>query len=243
MKPILIIKAGSTFPNIASKYGDFDDWVISGTNASRKHFRVVSIFQNEPLPEIDLFSGVVITGSHSMVSDDESWINDAINWLKKASKEKIPIFGICFGHQLICHALGGIVDYHPKGLEIGCVEVQKHDSAQDFLFKDLPKRFNVYVTHKQSVVTLPPGANILASNAFERHQAVVINNHIWGVQFHPEFNQEIMIEYIEEHREYLQDRNLDIDSLIESTKPLLNGNHLLVKFYEYISRVENWKRD
>ena len=67
-KKILIIKTGSTFPALVSRLGDFDDWVISGMKLPKERFLTVSVFKNEALPSTDEISGIVIPGSHDMVT-------------------------------------------------------------------------------------------------------------------------------------------------------------------------------
>lgn len=236
MKPILIIKTGQTFPSLAAKYGDFEDWIISGMALTRDHFTVVAPFLSQPLPGASEISGVVITGSHAMVSDSEPWSVATAHWLRKIAETAIPVLGICYGHQLIADTLGGKVDFHPEGHEIGSVKITKTAAAaKDPLFCDLPQKLMVHVAHAQSVVTLPRQATLLAKNDFEPHHAFVIDNHIWGVQFHPEFNQEITQAYILELKEELQKKGLDAAQLISSLRPSCYGDLLLQRFYEICS--------
>ena len=231
MKPVLIIKTGNTFPSIAAEHGDFEDWIISGMRIAENDFSVVSPFMGQPLPGREEFSGIVITGSHSMVSEIQAWAEKVAAWLREVVSGSVPILGICYGHQLIAHAMGGKVDYHPKGREIGTVEVTRTTVAEDdLLFRDLPPVFDAYAAHAQSVVRLPPEAEILASNSFEPHHAFVLNNHVWGVQFHPEFNENIMRAYIIEQRDILQNEGHDISRMISSIRPCIYGESLLRRF-------------
>ena len=233
MKSILIVKTGSTFPTIAKKYGDFEDWIISRTQIPQNNFSIVSPFMGQPLPKQDDFAGIIITGSHSMVTEYETWGEHIAKWLPKAVETGVPILGICYGHQLLAHAMDGKAGFHPNGLEIGTVEVSKSRSANnDLLFSDLPTSFEVQVNHTQSVLRLPPKAKILASNAFEPHQAFVLQKHAWGVQFHPEFNQDIMKCYIMEQKDLLLAEGYDIDQLMSAVRPSLFGEAILSRFCE-----------
>ncbi|MBW1714829.1 MAG: glutamine amidotransferase [Deltaproteobacteria bacterium] len=233
MKSILIIKTGSTFPAIAKKYGDFEDWIISGTKIPRNKFSIVSPFMGQPLPEQDNFAGIIITGSHSMITEYETWSENIAKWVPKALEIGIAILGICYGHQLLAHAMGGRAGFHPNGFEIGTVKVSKTRFAKDdLLFADLPASLEVQVNHSQSVLKLPPEAKILASNTFEPHQAFVLQKHAWGVQFHPEFNQDIMKCYIMEQKDLLLAQGYDIDQLMSAVRPSLFGEAILNRFCE-----------
>ncbi len=240
MKPILIIKTGQTFSSIASRFGDFEDWIIAGIGLPKDHFTIVSPFLSQPLPEADKISGVIITGSHAMVSDAELWSITTGNWLKKIAATSLPILGICYGHQLLAETLGGKVDFHPGGREIGTVQISKTDNAeQDPLFCDLPNTLMVHVAHAQSVIKRPKRAKLLAKNDFEPHHAFVIDNHIWGVQFHPEFTEKITEAYILELESTLQKEGFDIPQLIASLSPSHYGNTLLRRFCEICRQGQN----
>ncbi len=199
---------------------------------SRDHFLIVSPFLSEPLPPAEKVSGIIITGSHAMVSDAEAWSIKTANWLKEVATTNIPLLGICYGHQLIAEALGGKVDFHPEGREIGTVNITLTTAAKsDPLFCDLPEELMVHVAHAQSVIKLPQQAKRLAKNDFEPHHAFVIDNHIWGVQFHPEFTEEITKAYILELKETLQNEGFDILQLISALGPSQYGDILLKRFY------------
>jgi len=233
MKSILIVKTGSTFPTIAKKYGDFEDWIISGTQIPQNNFSIVSPFMGQPLPKQNAFAGIIITGSHSMVTGYETWSENIAKWLPNAVEIGIPILGICYGHQLLAHAMGGRAGFHPNGFEIGTVKVSKTRFANDdLLFCDLPASFEVQVNHTQSVLRFPREAKILASNTFEPHQAFVLQKHAWGVQFHPEFNQDIMKCYIMEQKDLLLAKGYDIDQLMSAVRPSLFGEVILKRFCE-----------
>ena len=78
------------------------------------------------------------------------------------------------------------------------------DSATDRLFRGLPPRFSVHVTHSQTVLSLPPDAISLAANSFDRGHAIRIGSCAWGVQFHPEYDTSVMRSYIEEQAQELE---------------------------------------
>ncbi|MEL7568807.1 MAG: gamma-glutamyl-gamma-aminobutyrate hydrolase family protein [Bacillota bacterium] len=153
-------------------------------------------YLNKPAPELDDVSAIIITGSHSMVTDQDDWSMALCAWLRSHRSKCIPTLGICYGHQLISQAFGGQVDYYPQGKELGTVSIQLTEAGiSDPLLGVLPRSFLGHVAHSQTVLQLPPGARILAKNDFEQHHAFVLDDCIWGVQFQPEFNAGITEAY------------------------------------------------
>lgn len=189
-KPLLILKVGSTHPHIAAELQDFEHWIQAGLQDPALPVTVIDPREGQALPAQADIAGVVVTGSHSMVSDREPWSEATAAWLRDAVAAEVPVLGICYGHQLLAHALGGEVGYHPQGIELGTVPVSLHDAAQDDpLFAGLPPQFDAQAAHRQSVRRLPDGATLLAGNHFEPHHAFRFGSRAWGVQFHPEFGE------------------------------------------------------
>src|SRR5690606_19105267 len=99
--------------------------------------------------------------------------------------------------QLLAHALGGAVDYNPRGREMGTVEVAlAGHAATDPLFEGLPETLAAHATHLQTVLAPPPGATVLARSALDDCQAFRWGEATWGLQFHPEFSTGMMRGYI-----------------------------------------------
>ncbi len=193
---ILIIKTGSTLPGLKAKRGDFEDWIRQGMGLSAPHVAVVDVASGEDLPPARACAGIAITGSHDMVSERLPWSERTAEWLCGAVRAGVPTLGICYGHQLLAHALGGRVGYNPRGPEMGTTEISLQDSARtDALLSGLPRTLKVHASHSQSVLTLPPKAVLLASNPWDENQAFRIDDCAWGVQFHPEFDAGIMRAY------------------------------------------------
>ncbi|MCP4693269.1 MAG: glutamine amidotransferase, partial [Desulfobacterales bacterium] len=204
MEKILIVKTGETTPEILSQRGDFEDWIISGMGVEPGTVSVVDVVRGEDFPDYDAVSGVVITGSHDMVTDHLEWSERTAKWLPGAVDRRIPILGICYGHQLLAHAMGGVVENNPRGLEFGNTAVTLTGAARtDPLFKGFPSPLGVHASHTQTVRKLPEGAIHLASNAMDANHAFRIGECARGIQFHPEFDADIMIRYINTFREML----------------------------------------
>lgn len=237
MKKIFIIKAGNTFSDIENIFGGFDQWARDLMGNVNLEVLTLDVNKDFQLPDVKKCAGVVITGSHAMVSEKLAWSEQIAQWIPRLIEAKIPLLGICYGHQLLAHALGGKVGFHPKGKEVGTVEVTLlRDGLKDSLFKDVTESFKAHVTHAQTVLTLPTAAVRLAENSFEPNHAFRIGHSAWGVQFHPEFSDVIMRLYIEKQEGDLEKGGQDVVGLLQNVKKTPLSTSILKNFAAIIMK-------
>lgn len=237
MKRIIIVKAGSTFSDTAEKYGDFEDMVCRGLGVDPESVQVVNPARGETLPEPRECCAVVITGAHCMVTDNLPWSLAIEAWIPELVQSGIPLLGICYGHQLLGRAMGGRVDYHPGGREVGTVAVRLcAEGGHDPLFAALPRNFKVHATHGQSVLTLPPGAVLLAENDYEPHHAFRLGRCAWGVQFHPEYDSRVMRDYVTAQADGLLQAGQDVTLLQQNVQETPEANSILAAFAQLAIR-------
>lgn len=226
MKKIYILKAGTTFEDIVTKYGNFEDWILRYINGVST--QVVDVQKGEEIPSFENCAGVIITGSHAMVTEEHAWSLKIEEFVKELIKFEIPLLGICYGHQLMAKSLGAKVDYHPHGMELGTVNIALlEESKNDAIFKHLPTDFDVHVVHAQSALTLPLNAILLASNKFEKNHAFRVGTNAWGVQFHPEYDANIMKAYI---NEVAKDKPINKDEISLHVKDTPYSNKIIKLF-------------
>jgi GMP synthase (glutamine-hydrolysing) len=234
-RTLWILKTGDALPPLRAVHGDFEDWIARGLaqngNLPALPVRTLDARTTTPWPAMEGIAGVVVTGSPAMVTDREPWSERAAAWLAQLVDAQVPVLGLCYGHQLLAHALGGEVARHPGGLEIGTVAIQQMPAAEgDALFGDLPIEFAAHVVHEQSVRRLPPGAVALAANAHEAHHAFRVGPSAWGVQFHPEFSDGVMRDYVQCFAPSLRRTGVDADALQHQVQPTPHAGSLLARF-------------
>jgi GMP synthase (glutamine-hydrolysing) len=231
MSYLLIIKTGSTMPDIHEQYGDFEDWMVEALEVDRDLVKTIDVTRGGELPDCRHLSGIIITGSHAMVTERHPWSDVTAAWLRIAVDKQIPILGICFGHQLLAYALGGTVDYMPDGREVGTLTVHLRPEVQDDpLLHGLPSQIQVQLSHRQAVMTLPPEVVWLGASDRVCHQAFRYGDCVWGMQFHPEFTVGVMTAYTQYAREGLVREGFDPEAIVQSIEETPVGLEIMQRF-------------
>jgi GMP synthase (glutamine-hydrolysing) len=235
MDPTLIVKTGTAIESLAAS-GDFEDWICRGMDIDRGSIEVVNVFDGEPLPSPDRFAGIVVTGSPAMVTHRDPWSESTAAWLGDAIAAGNPTLGICYGHQLIAHALGGEVGENPRGREIGTVDVTLEPTAQgDALLTGFSGRLRIHMSHSESVLQLPDDATRLGSTRQDPNAAFSIGS-AWGIQFHPEFDADIMQGYVTARRAALEAEGIDPEERLASIAECPDGPSVLQRFHALLQR-------
>lgn len=132
------------------------------------------------------YDRILISGSLTSANDTSPWTHRLEDFIRRAVQEKIPMLGVCFGHQMIARSLGG-ADFVRKAQipEFGWSQIDvKHPTP---LFDGLPKSFHSYSSHFDEVSRLPKDFKLLASSEVCPIQAFEVDHlPVFGIQFHPE---------------------------------------------------------
>lgn len=143
----------------------------------------------------DTCDAYLITGSPKGVYDEERWIGQLQEFIRAAYAARRKLVGICFGHQILAHALGGMAAKSEKGWGIGR-HVVDIAAEREWMQPALPTG-GFYFCHQDQVTELPAAAERLAGNSFCPNGMFVIGedgkgDRVFGLQAHPEFTPEVM---------------------------------------------------
>jgi len=138
------------------------------------------------------YDGIAITGSSLHIYNGGDEVMRQIELVRAALKTGTPLFGSCWGLQVITAAAGGSVRKNPKGREIGFGRGIRLTEAgrKHPMYVGKLDVFNAPTVHLDEVEALPAGATVLATNAMSDVQSVEIRTNgsvAWGVQYHPEY--------------------------------------------------------
>ena len=187
---------GDPVPAVAARRGPFERFIRgrAGDAWGRGRWATYEVRRGAPLPGPRDADAFIMTGSSSSVTERAPWMLRAEELLRQIAAARVPMLGICFGHQMLAQALGGEVRRNPFGREIGTVRLTR--VADDPVFAGLPRVFDVHETHVDAVVKLPPGAEVLATTSLDPAAVFRVGGLIRGVQFHPELDADIMRGYV-----------------------------------------------
>lgn len=235
-KSLIIIQVGTAPQSLRDLHGDLPHWFCQAIGVSPADVDVVRVFEDETLPPPDARRAAIITGSWAMVSDRLPWSEKTAEWIRDAVAIEMPLFGVCYGHQLMAWALGGDVEYHPKGREAGTQTVYLNAAAaNDPLLSHLSETFPAHLTHRQTVTRLPEGASVLASSLHDNHQIVRYGPRAVSVQFHPEMTPEIATDLLRLNRTTIEKEGIDADSLVAGVLPAPGAAEILRRFVQDVT--------
>ncbi|MCB2117801.1 type 1 glutamine amidotransferase [Albidovulum sp.] len=176
-----ILQTGQAPEVLRTEMGDYPDMfvrLLANRGLTFKSFHVEGMEFPKDVHECD---GWLITGSRHGAYEDHPFIRPLEDFIRKAFAERVPVVGICFGHQIIAQALGGKVEKFRGGWAVG---------PQDYDFGT--EKVNLNAWHQDQVVERPAAAEVVGSNAFCENAALLYGDRAFTVQAHPEYGNDFI---------------------------------------------------
>lgn len=148
--------------------------------------------------DLGSYDGFVVSGSPHDAHGEEPWVRCLCALVQALHAMGKRVLGICFGHQVLCRALGGTVGRARGGWDVGVKKVTfVQDSLEGFDFLgeldvELPSSASLIEVHQDEVWEVPPGATVLASSEKTRVEAFAVGEVALGIQGHPEYTTDIL---------------------------------------------------
>ena len=181
-----ILLAGHVAEALTPDYGDYDAMFESLLDGYGFTFTCYPVVDMEFPARPEAADGWLITGSRHGVYEDHTWLQPLEDLIRATFDARVPMAGICFGHQIIAQALGGKVEKFSGGWAVG---------RQVYDFDDHgPLSLNAW--HQDQVVSIPGGAKVIARNPFCRIAALTYGDRVFTVQAHPEFRCDFLKDLI-----------------------------------------------
>ncbi|MCY3769170.1 MAG: type 1 glutamine amidotransferase [Gammaproteobacteria bacterium] len=181
-------------PDDQPQYGTYTEMFQNSLDPDAQSIALEPIrcFEGETLPVPEQYDGYVISGSRYSVYEDRFWIKRLMQFVRDCWDQNVKMVGICFGHQLIAHALGGKTVKADAGWGFG-IQSAAVTEKQPWMtnFGDLNgDHYNLVVIHQDQVLEIPPHFRAVAKNDFCPNSMIVGGNTMLGIQGHPEFSKE-----------------------------------------------------
>ena len=158
--------------------------------------------------DFDNVDGVISLGGPQNVGENHPWMAPEIEFLRETHKRQLPLLGVCLGHQLIAHALGGKVAPMDKP-EWGFPVVNQLPVANtDTILAGVPWSSRQFQAHAQEVKELPPGTTVLQSSDACKIQAFRGGLRTYAFQYHFECDRDMVMKFAESSRDELAALNL-----------------------------------
>ncbi|HVW91946.1 MAG TPA: gamma-glutamyl-gamma-aminobutyrate hydrolase family protein, partial [Devosia sp.] len=186
---LTIVEAGDVPESLSGRFGPYASMFTRMFETAGAHYdyEVVRIHHGEPFPEPEGLEAIVLPGSPAGVYDNHlGWMAPLRDFIRRAYAAKVPMVGICFGHQIMADALGGDVRKSEKGWGLG-----RHSYAVTGKAGGLGGGLDtlaIACSHQDQVIVPPREAEVILASDFTPNAGLAYRNGAaLSFQPHPEF--------------------------------------------------------
>jgi GMP synthase-like glutamine amidotransferase len=190
---IAVLNANVDRSRFAQGWPDDAQKVIAGLRPHRPQWQY-SAWQacDGELPPADNDAeGWVITGSIASVTEEAPWMLALEARIRQRVAQQQPTAGLCFGHQLVAKALGGLVGHSPGGWQLGVATTVLQGTRPDWLPPG-QAAFALHAVHEEQVLHPPEGVDVIGGNVNTPCAALCAGRHLFTTQYHPELSRPFM---------------------------------------------------
>lgn len=238
-----ILACGTNRAQWLDAHGDFADWFkpfLLNAADRQVSFKVYRAHLDELPNDADEADAWLITGSPVSVYEELAWQTALIKFLHSTIPCK-PVIGVCYGHQLLHHMLGGKVEKSLSwGIGAHTYDVIKHPSWLCHGDNSDPQQFTLLASHQDQVTSLAPDSTLLATSTFCPNAVTQIGASVLTVQAHPELTKSLMSEVCEFRRE--QQGTVLTDQALTSLSNPVNDKEFgqwIFSFIDHVHAQEN----
>ncbi|MGL1935592.1 MAG: homoserine O-succinyltransferase [Fibrobacterales bacterium] len=184
---LALLKCDTVVPELIGIDGDYDDLFTHAFHSVSLGVTIdtFNVHAQEYPIDYTTYDAFVISGASASAYDDLPWIHRLEEYIEILHATEQILIGICFGHQIIAQALGGVVIQSDKGWGVGSQDVAIHSNEQ-WMFPKADS-FAIPLSHRDQVETLPQDAKCIGSNEFCPHSVFTMRNTLC-FQGHPEYS-------------------------------------------------------
>lgn len=196
----LTAQSSETFADLPRVGQLIEGWLSSAL--SEAEFTIYDIAHGGKLPSEAEFDGLLVSGSEKGVYEDIHWIPPLRELLVSTQKVGKPIFGICFGHQLMAETFGGKAEKSEAGYHVGARK-----------FVEGEKTYEANVWHQDQVTELPPNSKVTSSAPYCPIGGLEYDFPALSVQYHPEYTADHLTQVIEKGGDLYMSSEMAQDAL------------------------------
>ena len=220
---ICILETDIPTDKLKAEHGDFADMFVEWLSPAMPDtsWDSVKVYDNAALPRIGEFDGYMITGCRHGVYDPLPWLDSFCGFLRHLRDARIPVGGVCFGHQVMAHAYGGKVALSPEGWVLGA------DSYDGKV---------AIAVHQDQVHSAPDVSRTIAGSARCAIGRIEYEFPALSVQYHPEFTPTFMQALLDEYETTRIDKALT-DTARETLNQRFHTGELAQDFARLFERA------
>ena len=177
LKKIGILQTGIVGGELGEQFGEYPQMFMDLLGTEDFTYVTYSVVENVFPTSVEDCDGWIITGSKHGAYEDHPWVKPLEDFIQKLVKSDRPTLGICFGHQIMAQAMGGIVEKSDKGWGVGIHPYRNNETG------DISK---LLAFHQDQVITQPPNTEITHSSDFCAIAGLRYSDTCISLQPHPE---------------------------------------------------------